>query len=169
KPAGNLVLDDDKRINRNDGSDARFNVDLPVTYLRLAVDPKGTYGNKPVGSHPWVYDASRYVWKFQSRRSLLIWKVFGQRLDGFSNDDFPIEAVPGDPNSLQLKGQPLPNTPQNRSRAVLAYHGSVMPPPEAVAGTYVGPDGKKIKVAPLTPADRLTLVRWVDLGCPLYF
>src|SRR5262249_47577145 len=70
KPAGNLVLDDDKCVNRNDGSDARFNVDLPVTYLRLAVDPKGTYGNKPVGSHPWVYEASRYVWKFQSRRSL---------------------------------------------------------------------------------------------------
>ena len=42
-----------------------------------------------------------------------------------------------------------------------------MPPPEAVAGTYVGPDGKKIKVEPLTDEDRLTLVRWVDLGCPI--
>src|SRR5271156_4696955 len=42
-----------------------------------------------------------------------------------------------------------------------------MPPPEAVAGTYVGPDGNKIKVAPLTDEDRRTLVRWIDLGCPI--
>ena len=42
-----------------------------------------------------------------------------------------------------------------------------MPPPEAVAGTYVGPDGKNIKVAPLTDEDRRTLVRWIDLGCPI--
>src|SRR5262249_62376262 len=42
-----------------------------------------------------------------------------------------------------------------------------MPPPEAVAGTYEGPDGKKIKVAPLSDEDRRTLFRWIDLGCPL--
>ena len=36
-----------------------------------------------------------------------------------------------------------------------------------MAGTYVGPDGKKIKVAPLTDEDRRTLVRWIDLGCPI--
>src|SRR5262245_12916473 len=42
-----------------------------------------------------------------------------------------------------------------------------MPPPEAVAGTYVGPDGQKIKVAALSDEDRLTIVRWIDLGCPI--
>jgi hypothetical protein len=42
-----------------------------------------------------------------------------------------------------------------------------MPPPEAVEGTYVGPKGEKIKVAPLTDEDRRTLVRWIDLGCPI--
>jgi hypothetical protein len=42
-----------------------------------------------------------------------------------------------------------------------------MPPPEAVAGTYVGPAGRAIKVAPLTAEDRLILVRWIDLGCPI--
>ena len=42
-----------------------------------------------------------------------------------------------------------------------------MPPPDAVAGTYKGPGGKKIKVAPLTDEDRRTLVRWIDLGCPI--
>jgi hypothetical protein len=42
-----------------------------------------------------------------------------------------------------------------------------MPPPEAVTGAYVGPNGNKVKVAPLTSEDRFTLVRWIDLGCPL--
>ncbi|HWG42528.1 MAG TPA: hypothetical protein VN688_07045 [Gemmataceae bacterium] len=42
-----------------------------------------------------------------------------------------------------------------------------MPPPDAVAGTYNGSAGQKIKVAPLTDEDRRTLVRWIDLGCPI--
>jgi hypothetical protein len=104
---------------------------------------------------------------FQSRRSLLIWKVFGQRTDGWTNDDFPTETVPGDPRTLQFKGQPIPNSAANRNRADLDFTGSIMPPPEAVAGTYTGPDGKSIKVAPLSDEDRLTLVRWIDLGCPI--
>ena len=51
--------------------------------------------------------ASRYIRKFQSRRSLLIWKVFGKRLDGWTNDDFPSETVPGDKYSLAWKGKRL--------------------------------------------------------------
>jgi hypothetical protein len=101
---------------------------------------------------------SRYVWAFQSRRSLLIWKVFGARLDGFSNNDHPMEAIPGDPSTLQLKGQPIALTPQSRSQADVGYTGSIMPPPDAV---------KEGKVAALTAEDRLTLVRWIDLGCPI--
>src|SRR5436853_4861502 len=104
---------------------------------------------------------------FQSRRSLLVWKIFGERLDGWSNDDFPTETTPGNPKTLQLKGQPVPDTPANRNRADLDYTGSAMPPPEAVAGDYVGPGGKKIKVAPLGDEDRRTIVRWSDLGCPI--
>jgi hypothetical protein len=42
-----------------------------------------------------------------------------------------------------------------------------MPPPEAVAGTYVAPDGRKIQVPALTDEERITFVRWVDLGCPI--
>jgi hypothetical protein len=42
-----------------------------------------------------------------------------------------------------------------------------MPPPEAVAGSYIGPDGNKIKVPPLSDEDKRTLVRWIDLGCPI--
>jgi hypothetical protein len=104
---------------------------------------------------------------FQSRRSLLIWKVFGRRLDGWDNDDFPHETTAGDLASLRSHGQPAPDTPRNRELSQVGYTGSVMPPPEAVEGTYVGPDGKRVKVAPLTAEDRLTLVRWIDLGCPI--
>jgi hypothetical protein len=94
----------------------------------------------------------------QARRSLLVWKIFGQRTDGFSNDDFPIETVPGDPTSVRFKGQPLADTPQNKNKATVGYTGGIMPPPEAV---------KAGKVAPLSDEDRRTIVRWIDLGCPI--
>ena len=80
---------------------------------------------------------------------------------------FPAKRVPGDPNSMQLKGKPVADTPQNRNRADLDYNGRPMPPPEAVAGNYTTPDGKKIKVEPLSDEDRRTIVRWIDLGCPI--
>src|SRR5206468_3019345 len=127
-------------------------------------DSTGKFGHKPLHGG---YQGSRYIWPMQSRRSLLVWKIFGARLDGFSNDDFPIETVPGDPTSVRLKGQPLPDTPQNKGKATMGYTGSAMPLAAAVAGTYVGPDGKRVKVAPLSDEDRRTLVRWIDLGCPI--
>jgi hypothetical protein len=49
----------------------------------------------------------------------------------------------------------------------VGYTGSAMPPPDAVAGTYVGPDGRKVRVAPLSDEDRRTIFRWMDLGCPI--
>src|SRR5438094_10393139 len=98
----------------------------------------------------------------QSRRSLLAWKIFGRRTDGFSNDDFPIETVPGDPNSLQFQGKPVANAQQHRKRSLVGYTGSIMPPPEAVAGNFAAPDGRKIKVPPLSDEDRRTIVRWID-------
>jgi hypothetical protein len=171
KPAGNLVLDDEQIMIITVASDKPVhasNVRAVGTYVRLAADADGRFGHKPLTKAGWKdLNASRYIKAMQSRGSLLVWKIFGQRLDGWSNDDFPYEAVPGDPKSLQQKGQPVPDTPQNRERAHIAYTGGVMPPPEAVAGTYVGADGRKIKVAPLTDEDRLTLVRWIDLGCPI--
>lgn len=42
-----------------------------------------------------------------------------------------------------------------------------MPPPKAIEGQYKAPNGKMIKVPPLTDEDRRTLVRWIDLGCPV--
>ena len=164
-PAGNLVLDDDALMIVPNGPR------VPGTYVRLAMDGEAKFGHKPViHNGQWRQtNASRYIRKFQSRRSLLTWKIFGRRTDGWTNDDFPTETVPGDANTLQQKGEAVANTPQNRNRADLDYTGSVMPPVAAVAGNYEGPDGKKIKVAPLTEEDRLTIVRWIDLGCPIDF
>ena len=42
-----------------------------------------------------------------------------------------------------------------------------MPPPAAVAGTYRGPGRRAIKVAALRDEERRTIVRWIDLGCPI--
>src|SRR5262249_27861696 len=69
KPAGNLVLDDDT-IARDQAA--------PGTY-RALVHPKE--GKTP---------SARYIWPSQSRTSLLTWKLFGRRTDGF-----PEKLVPG--------------------------------------------------------------------------
>jgi hypothetical protein len=161
KPAGNLVLDDDNIVTAHNPAGLGFDFKAPATYARLAADATGRWGHKPLHRHGWTnLGASRYIRLMQSRRSLLVWKVFGRRLDGWKNDDLPHETVPGDPRSLRHKGKPVPDTPQNRELAHLAYTGSVMPPPEAV---------KQGKVAPLSDEDRRTLVRWIDLGCPIDF
>jgi hypothetical protein len=167
-PAGTLVLDDKRQVSAENPAGLGFTLTLPGTYARLAADATGKYGHKPLHRHGWTnLAASRYVRLMQSRRSLLIWKVFGRRLDGWDNEDLPYEAIPGDPHSLRHKGKPVPDTPQNREIGHIGYTGSIMPPPEAVAGTYAGPGGQKIKVEPLSDEDRLTLVRWIDLGCPI--
>ena len=85
-------------------------------------------------------------------------------LDGWGNEDSPTKF-----RASQFRGLQGPDVACEGGSAPLinlAYTGGIMPPPEAVAGTYVGPDGKKVKVAPLTDEDRRTLVRWIDLGCP---
>jgi hypothetical protein len=163
KPAGHLVLDaDDETLN--EPKVGKF----PGTYYRLAVDNGGKFSYPSVFGHGYgVNNASRYIRKFQARRSLLVWKILGRRSDGFSNDDHPTETVPGDPKTLKYRGRPIPNNYHNRARADLDYTGSPMPPPQAVAGKYTGPDGKKIKVPPLTDEDRRTIFRWIDLGCPI--
>lgn len=161
KPPGNLVLDaDDELISIE--SKGKF----PGTYVRLAMDEPAKFGYKPVGYDTWGYpNASRYVRKLQSRRSLITWKIHGRRLDGFSNDDHPSEPEPG-ARVLTQRGQPV-DLSKNRHRWDLDFLGEAMPPADAVAGTYAGPDGKRIKVEPLTDEDRRTIVRWIDLGCPI--
>jgi len=159
-PAGNLDLDADQE------SISTEQAKLPGTYYRLAADDHAKFGHKPVGYDSWGYpQASRYIRKLQSRRSVLTWKIFGRRLDGFSNDDHPSESEPGSKQLVQ-GGNPV-DLDKNRARLDLDYVGSQMPPPEAVAGTYTTSGGKKIKVEPLSDEDRRTIARWIDLGCPI--
>jgi hypothetical protein len=161
QPAGNLDLDADDQFVQVE-QQGKF----PGTYYRLAMDERAKFGFKPIGYDSWGYpNASRYIRKMQSRRSLLVWKVFGERLDGFSNDDHPSEPEPG-AGYFAFKGERVP-TDKNRARYDLDYLGMQMPPPDAVAGKYKTADGRMIKVAPLTEEDRFTIVRWIDLGCPI--
>jgi hypothetical protein len=132
KPAGNLILDDDRVVNGLVG---------PGTY-RTLVQPQDSR-------------STRYVWPSQSRNSPLTWKLFGRRTDGFP--DKLVRGAEGDYHSHLARGG-APYSP---------FKGSIMPPPEAVAGTSRGPDGNTIKVAPLSDEDRRTILRWIDLGCPI--
>jgi hypothetical protein len=120
KPAGGLVLDDHKLREGRPGSYSAL--------LRA----------KDRNSEP-------PVWPFRARNSLLTWKLFGHRVDGF-----PEKAPPGDKSyfGYQTRG----------GIAWTGFKGSAMPPPEAV---------KSGKVAALTDEDRRTIFRWIDLGCPI--
>lgn len=155
QPAGNLNLDaDHEQVNLpNQGR-------WPGTYYRLATDASAKFGHKPViHNGTWRQtNASRYIRKFQSRRSLLVWKIYGQRLDGWTNDDYPTARVPGDAGTLVLQGERILDTQRNRDRADLDFRGLQMPPPEAV---------KAGRVQPLSDEDRRTIVRWIGLGCPI--
>ena len=132
-----LVLDDNTIV---DGFDN--------TYNRLARDPDARFGIKPVISNgTWRQtNASRYVRMFQSRRSLLMWKIMGRRLDGWSNADHPTESVPGNPATLP--------TGANPNHADIDYTGTIMPPPASGAPL-------------LSEHEKMTFARWIDLGCPI--
>jgi hypothetical protein len=151
KPAGNLVLDPDAAPVEQDGRV------WPGAYFRLALDNSSRFGYKPAGWDSWgAYQATRYVRKLQSRRSLLTWKIFGRRLDGFANDDHPSESKPGAGDLVQ-QGEQL-DVQKFRARFDVDFVGSRMPPPTAV---------KAGKVQPLSDEDHRTIARWIDLGCPI--
>ncbi|MEE2707685.1 MAG: hypothetical protein VX988_11580 [Planctomycetota bacterium] len=151
-PAGNLNLAaDDEQI------DIPHTAKVPGTFYRLAADEKARFGHKPPGYDTWGYpNASRYIRKFQARRSLLVWKIYGRRLDGFGNDDHPSESKPGERDLIQ-RGQPV-DLQRFRAKWDIDFVGSRMPPPKAVAAG---------KVAALSDEDRRTITRWIDLGCPV--
>jgi len=152
QPAGklNLAADDELVQVNNHGK-------MPGTYVRLAADGRAQFGHKPVGYKSWGYpNASRYIRKFQSRRSLLTWKILGRRTDGFSNDDHPSESKPGAGDLVQ-RGEKV-DLQKNRAKWDIDFTGSVMPPVAAV---------EKGLVEPLSDEDKRTIFRWIDLGCPI--
>jgi hypothetical protein len=134
-PAGNLNLADTTIANG-----------LPGDYRRLAADSDAQFGYAPViGNRSWRQtNASRYIRMFQSRRSLLIWKIFGQRLDGWSNASHPTETTPGNAATLPAGA--------DANAADLDFTGNIMPPPPATA---------------LSEDEKLMFVRWIDLGAPI--
>jgi hypothetical protein len=118
------------------------------TYNRLARDQKAQYGIPPViRNKQWRQNnASRYIRKFQSRRSLLVWKLFGRRLDGWENGDHPTESVPGDPATLPAG--------VNADTADIDYTGTIMPPPNS-------------EYPALSSDEKILFARWIDLGAPI--
>ena len=146
EPAAKLDLDADDTLVQRENL-GKF----PGTYYRLALDEGAKFGHKPPTYDSWGYpNASRYIRKFQSRRSLLVWKLHGERLDGFSNDDHPSEKVPGS-GKLFHKGVEV-DLQKNRAKYDVDFTGAKMP-------AY----GDK----PITDEDRRTIARWIDLGCPI--
>ncbi|MBX3701186.1 MAG: hypothetical protein KF903_09340 [Dokdonella sp.] len=142
-PPGQLDLADTSDIVVNyEGATTRF----PRDYYRLAADRAGTFGYPSLLTNGnWRQtNASRYLRPFQSRRSLLVWKLFGARLDGWSNADHPTESVPGNAATLPPGA--------DRNAADIDFTGAIMPPPPAL---------------PLSAEEKLTFVRWIDLGAPL--
>jgi len=145
KPAGKLALDDDTPIKKSGlvpwAENVHIAQGLPKTYARLV----------------------QYAWAFQSRRSPLMWLVHGKRLDGFRNED-----IPSPPLDYHDEKNVLEWCHHGKNRMWdVDYSGEVMPPSLAVAGKAKGPDGQLVKVAPLSDEDKLTLARWIDIGCPI--
>jgi hypothetical protein len=145
KPAGRLALDDNRPIARRGLVPWAENVQvppgLPRTYARLV----------------------QYAWAFQARRSPLVWMVHGKRLDGFRNED-----VPSPPLNYEDEKSVLDWCHHGKRLLYdVDFSGNTMPPAEAVAGVARGPDGRPVKVAPLSGEDKLTLARWIDIGCPI--
>ena len=162
KPAANFVLDDLEMV-KGRGGGGMFRSEpggkIPATYAMLVRGALDRFGRKHVADRWVLPQVSRYVRVYQSRRSLLAWKVLGMRNDGWANDDFPTARVPGNPATLQIAGKLVDATQrQNLVLADVDFTGSIMPPPAAV---------KEGRVKPLSEEDRRTIYRWIDLGCPL--
>jgi hypothetical protein len=75
-----------------------------------------------------------------------VWKIFGARLDGWTNADHPTESVPGNPATLPSGAE--------INEADLDFTGTIMPP----AGSGV---------PPLTIDEKMLIARWIDLGAPI--
>jgi hypothetical protein len=117
---------------------------LPGDYARLARDLGARWGIKPwTSNRQWMQpQASRYIRKLQSKRSLLAWYVVGSRLDGWTNADHPSELVPGDPSTLP--GGTASTFIADIDFVDTVNHGSL-----------------------LTEAEQRKVLTWIDLGAPI--
>jgi len=137
-PAAGLDLDADNRLI--DGTPATY---AWLAKARSAANPTPR-SVTPEGDWYWP-QITRYIRAGQSRQSLLIWKIFGRRLDGRSNSDRPTERIGGDPSTIP--------TGADWSDCDLDYTGEAMPPPDSGIT--------------LTWEERMKIARWVDIGAPI--
>jgi hypothetical protein len=137
-PAAGLDLDADNRLV--DG--------YPATYAWIA-RPRSEANPTPRSITPegnWYSpQITRYIRAGQARQSLLVWKIFGRRLDGRTNAERPTESVAGNPATI-------PNG-REWNECDLDYTGEQMPP---------APSGSA-----LTWEERMKIARWIDLGAPI--
>ncbi|MEZ4336878.1 MAG: hypothetical protein R3B82_09645 [Sandaracinaceae bacterium] len=83
-------------------------------YRALAHDSDNTYapGQVPTAGNPAWYlpQVSRYVRIPQARASLLVWKVYGERLDGRTNEDLPADGdMRGEDVDYEVGSCPAPD------------------------------------------------------------
>jgi hypothetical protein len=135
-PPKGLRLDDNTIVNGFDNTYNRLADNAAATTGLRSMLPNGEYRGS---------NASRYIRKFQSRRSLLIWKIFGERLDGWTNSNHPTESVPGDATTLPAGA--------NRNAVDIDFVGTRMPPPSSGIT--------------LSDEEKMKFVRWIDLGAPV--
>jgi hypothetical protein len=115
---------------------------LPKDYAVLARNAAGAHGGYKA-LKPWYVfpNAGRYIRKFQSRRSLLVWKLAGARLDGWTNGQWPTETVPGDASTLP-KGASIDMADVDYTDST--NHASM-----------------------LSPDEQRMIATWIDLGAPI--
>lgn len=90
----------------------RDGVAWPAAYYRLALDATGELSPPPPAGEARFYppQLTRYLRAFQSRQSLLLWKVWGARLDGRANaerpDDLDLAPSAAHPAGVGVPGMP---------------------------------------------------------------
>jgi len=117
---------------------------MPKDYAVLARNAAAAHGGYKAVAPSTSYvapNASRYVRKFQSRRSLLMWKLAGARLDGWTNGQWPTETEPGNAATLPA-GASAEMADLDYSDT--ANHSSM-----------------------LTEAEQRLIATWIDLGAPI--
>ncbi len=148
-PAGGLDLGDNKLVEMRRASEQIPDGYYPATYAALAIhkDPLANpvpRSFSPLGDWYWP-QVTKYIRAGQARQSLLAWKIFGRRLDGRTNADRPSPSDPSNPATIP------PGF--NFYDCDLDYTGEQMPPPNSGLT--------------MTWDERLKIVRWIDLGCPI--
>jgi hypothetical protein len=131
EPKGGLVLDPETDLHGMQSFRERFD------HVHHSIAMSGP--SSVQGRIPFMLDR-KYVWDFQSRRSLLVWKVYGRRTDGL-----PKEIAKGFEDDHKMV-------------TAVDYDGKSMPPEDAAA------EGE---VQPLSDEDKRSIVSWIDLGCPI--